>query len=124
MENNLVELRMPVDDLRGSNPVASINLPVEAQAEICEIANVAITGRTTSMLIRSPALPRRSTTEQIIEQSRNWSEFWDALVQLDDTSQQGDAFERVTQLYLQTQPEYQSKLRNVWRWSEMPIRNG
>ncbi|WP_210250098.1 restriction endonuclease, partial [Microvirga aerophila] len=72
------------------------------------------------MLVRSPALSRRSVTEQIIKQSRNWSEFWDALVQLDDISQQGDTFERLTQLYLQTQPEYQSKLRSVWRWSEVP----
>lgn len=72
------------------------------------------------MLIRSPLNSRRSVTEQIIGQSRDWSEFWDALVQLNDTSQQGDAFERLTQLYLQTQPEYQSKLRNVWRWSEVP----
>jgi superfamily II DNA or RNA helicase len=39
---------------------------------------------------------------------------------LEDTSQQGDAFERLTQLYLKIQPEYQSKLKNVWRWSEVP----
>src|SRR5919112_4169934 len=72
------------------------------------------------MLVRSPALSRRSATEQIIEHWRNWAEFWDALGQLSDTSQQGHAFERLTQLYLQTQPEYQSKLRSVWRWSEVP----
>jgi predicted helicase len=72
------------------------------------------------MLVRSPAISRRSTTEQIIERSRGWSGFWDAVVQLSDTSQQGDAFERLTQLYFQTQPEYQSKLRNVWRWHEVP----
>jgi predicted helicase len=72
------------------------------------------------MLVRSPALSRRSATEQIIKQSRDWSEFWDALLQINDTSQQGDAFERLTQLYLQAQLEYQSKLRSVWCWSEVP----
>ena len=41
------------------------------------------------MLVRSPALSRRSVTEQIIEQSRNWSEFWDALVQINDTRSKG-----------------------------------
>ena len=63
------------------------------------------------MLIRSPALSRRSATEQIIKQSQNWPEFCDALLQITDILQQGDTFERLTQLYLQTQPEYQSKLR-------------
>jgi hypothetical protein len=63
------------------------------------------------MLLRSPALSRRSVTEQIIKQSQNWPEFWDTLVQLKDTSQQGETFERLTQLYLQTRPEQQSKLR-------------
>jgi predicted helicase len=72
------------------------------------------------MLTRSPILSRRSASEQTIDRSRSWSEFWDALVQLKDTSQQGDTFERLTQLYLQTQPEYQSKLKSVWRWSEVP----
>jgi superfamily II DNA or RNA helicase len=72
------------------------------------------------MLVRSPVLSRRFATEQIIGQSRDWSEFWKALVDLNDTSQQGDAFERLTQLYLQNQPEYQSKLKTVWRWSEVP----
>jgi hypothetical protein len=62
------------------------------------------------MLVRSPALSRRSVTEQIIGQSRNWSELWDALLQLNDTSQQGETFERLTQLYLQTQPEYRMHL--------------
>jgi superfamily II DNA or RNA helicase len=72
------------------------------------------------MLVRSPVSSRRSATEQIIRQSCNWPEFWEALLKINDTAQQGDAFERLTQLYLQTQPEYQSKLRSVWRWSEVP----
>jgi len=73
------------------------------------------------MLVRSPAAVfRRSVTEQIIVQSRSWEEFWGAMLQLGDVAQQGDAFERLTQLYFQTQPEYQSKLRNVWRWIEVP----
>jgi ABC-type phosphate/phosphonate transport system ATPase subunit len=54
------------------------------------------------MLVRSPALSRRSVTEQIIEQSRNWSGYWDALLQFNETSQQGDAFERLTQLGIVT----------------------
>jgi hypothetical protein len=63
------------------------------------------------MQIQSPTVPRRSVTEQTIEQSRDWSEFWDTLLQINDISQQGDAFERLTQLYLKTQPEYPYKLR-------------
>jgi superfamily II DNA or RNA helicase len=37
----------------------------------------------------------------------------------------GDAFERLAQVYLQTEPEYQTKLKNVWLLDEVPagVRN-
>src|SRR5215207_8138775 len=63
---------------------------------------------------------RRSTTERLIGEAGNWTDFWDSLVASGDTAQQGAAFERLTQLLLQTQPEYRSKLKHVWLLSEVP----
>src|SRR3954452_10763623 len=58
---------------------------------------------------------RQRTTERLIGEAGNWAEFWDRLVASHDPALQGAAFERLTQLLLQTQPEYQSKLKHVWR---------
>src|SRR5215203_5997545 len=63
---------------------------------------------------------RQWTTERLIGEAGNWSEFWDRLVASNDTARQGAAFERLTHLLLQTQPEYQSKLKHVWLLSEVP----
>src|SRR5262249_20938740 len=44
---------------------------------------------------------------------RSWSDFWDRARNLSST-EKGLAFERLTQLYLQTAPEYRTELQNVW----------
>src|SRR5215213_10080815 len=69
---------------------------------------------------RSSRGSRRSTTERLIGEAGNWTDFWDRLVASGDTAQQGAAFDRLTQLLLQTQPEFQSKLKHVWLLSEVP----
>src|SRR5215203_3950943 len=63
---------------------------------------------------------RQWTTERLIGEAGNWTGFWDRLVASRDAAEQGAAFERLTQLLLQTQPEYQSKLKHVWLLSEVP----
>jgi hypothetical protein len=63
---------------------------------------------------------RQRTTERLIGEAGNWTGFWDRLVASNDAAQQGAAFERLTQLLLQTQPEYQLKLKHVWLLSEVP----
>jgi hypothetical protein len=37
------------------------------------------------------------------------------------TNSDGREFERLVQLYLQTQPEYRTKLRDVWLLNEVPV---
>src|SRR4051812_5948982 len=69
---------------------------------------------------RSSRGSRQSTTERLIREAGSWTGLWDRLVALNDAAQQGAAFERLTQLLLQTQPEYQSKLKHVWLLSEVP----
>jgi predicted helicase len=69
---------------------------------------------------RSSRRARQSTTEGLIRQAGNWTGLWDRLVASNDAAQQGAAFERLTQLLLQTQPEYQSKLKHVWLLAEVP----
>ena len=69
---------------------------------------------------RSSRGSRQSTTERLIREAGNWTGLWDRLVALNDAAQQGAAFERLTQLLLQTLPEYQSKLKHVWLLSEVP----
>src|SRR4051812_19917524 len=61
----------------------------------------------------------RSKSDGIIADATSWSDFGNSLLRL-SKSQQGAAFERLTQLLLQTQPEYQSKLKHVWLLSEVP----
>jgi predicted helicase len=63
---------------------------------------------------------RQQATEFLIDGAENWTAFWDRLVASGDAAHQGAAFERLTQLLLQTQPEYQSKLKHVWLLSEVP----
>src|SRR5215207_3599407 len=63
---------------------------------------------------------RQRTTERLIGEAGNWAEFRDRLVASKDAAQQGAAFERLTQLLVQTQPEDQVKLNHVWLLSEVP----
>src|SRR6476646_7452134 len=48
------------------------------------------------------------------------SEFWGGAKRLSSTSEKGAVFERLTQLYLQTAPEYQSELEHIWTLREVP----
>ena len=61
-----------------------------------------------------------SPVEQLICASASWDKYWGRVCGLPDHRAQGDAFERVTQLYLQTASEYRSKLRSVWRLEQVP----
>ena len=51
--------------------------------------------------------------DRLVVASPNWAAFW--TVPTSATSvDPGEAFERVTQLYLQSRPEYRTQLEHVW----------
>jgi predicted helicase len=55
-------------------------------------------------------------TDRLIGESRSWNDLWRQLCSgSQDNSAKGIVFERLTQLYLETKPEYQTKLSHVWR---------
>ena len=58
--------------------------------------------------------------DRFIASCASWSEFWEGTKRLSSTSEKGAAFERLTQLYLQTVPEYQSELAHIWTLREVP----
>ena len=65
---------------------------------------------------------REKTTispDHLITQCSSWDQFLDRTRNL-TKKQKGAAFERLTQLYLQTDPTYQSKLDKVWLLPEVP----
>lgn len=58
-------------------------------------------------------------TDKFIRQHASWAAFFDAATALPEKASgaspdKGKVFERLTQLYLKTNPEYQTKLREVW----------
>ena len=53
--------------------------------------------------------------KNLILSSSNWDEFFERLSALEKTKDKGDAFERFTQLYLQTAPKYRLLLQKVWK---------
>ena len=57
--------------------------------------------------------------DRIISESSDWSALFRNLVGL-PSKLAGDSFERLTQLYLQTHPEYRTQLSNVWLLEEVP----
>jgi superfamily II DNA or RNA helicase len=57
--------------------------------------------------------------DRLIAESPDWGAFWRRLVQ-ESPAKQGAAFERLTQLYLLSQPEYRTQLKAVWRLDEVP----
>jgi hypothetical protein len=59
-------------------------------------------------------------SNRLIAEARCWDDFWSALCTLKSGRERGDAFERLTQLYLQTAPEYRTQLRHVWLLNEVP----
>jgi superfamily II DNA or RNA helicase len=60
-----------------------------------------------------------SSPNRFIASCKSWNEFWDRARTLSKT-EKGIAFERLTQLYLQTAPEYRTKLENVWLLRDVP----
>ena len=55
------------------------------------------------------------TPNDLILSSSDWDEFFDRVSAQDETKDKGDVFERFTQLYLQTAPEYRLLLEKVWK---------
>ena len=60
-------------------------------------------------------------SDRFIASCASWSEFWEGTKRLSSTSEKGAVFERLTQLYLQTVPEYQSELEHIWTLREVPL---
>jgi len=58
--------------------------------------------------------------DRFIASCASWSEFWEGTKGLSSKKEKGDVFERLTQLYLQTVPEYQSELAHIWTLREVP----
>jgi predicted helicase len=50
---------------------------------------------------------------------RSWDDFWDRAKGLSG-KEKGLVFERLTPLYLQTAPEYRTKLQHVWLLRDVP----
>jgi predicted helicase len=57
--------------------------------------------------------------DRFIASCRSWNDFWDRARTLSNADK-GLAFERLTQLYLQTAPEYRSKLQHIWLLRDVP----
>ncbi len=51
-----------------------------------------------------------SSPDRFIASCRCWSDFWDRTTALASDVEKGNVFERLTQLYLETVPEYRAKL--------------
>ena len=58
-----------------------------------------------------------SRADRLILSSPDWATFWTALTTQSQVDP-GDAFERLTQLYLLSHPEYRTQLKHVWRVPE------
>src|SRR5689334_3271385 len=57
--------------------------------------------------------------DHLIVRCSDWESFCRKLEHL-SSKDQGSAFERLTQLYLRSHPEYRSLLKHVWRIPEVP----
>jgi predicted helicase len=57
--------------------------------------------------------------DRLIASCASWNEFWERTNKLSTDGKKGTAFERLTQLYLQTTPEYRAELRHVWTLREV-----
>ena len=60
-------------------------------------------------------------SDSVIRKAKSWSDLFSRLEQM-TPKDKGDVFERVVQLFLQTNPEYETQLANVWLLSEVPKR--
>jgi predicted helicase len=61
-----------------------------------------------------------SSADRFIASCGSGDEFWDRARKSSD-AEKGRAFERLTQLYLITAPEYRTKLQDVWLRPEVPV---
>ena len=51
-----------------------------------------------------------------VAKCKNWNEFFELTSSLKKNStEQGNYFERFTQLFLQTSPIYRTQFKNIWR---------
>ena len=57
--------------------------------------------------------------DRFIASCKSWDDFWDGARKLTGADK-GVAFERLTQLYLETAPEYRTKLQHVWLLRDVP----
>jgi predicted helicase len=60
------------------------------------------------------------SADRFIASCKSWNDFWDRAKKLSNT-EKGIAFERLTQLYLKTAPEYRTKLQDVWLLRNVPV---
>src|SRR5262249_39974630 len=58
--------------------------------------------------------------DRFIASCASWDDFFERARQLLAKGEQGAAFERLTQLYLQTTPEYRTALEHVWMLRDVP----
>ena len=58
-------------------------------------------------------------TDRFIASCNSWDSFWERTSKVSN-AEKGIAFERLTQLYLQTAPEYRTKLQHVWLLRDVP----
>jgi superfamily II DNA or RNA helicase len=61
-----------------------------------------------------------TAADRLIASCGSWDEFWDRARKLSE-AEKGSAFERLTQLYLKTTPEYRTKLQDVWLLRGVPV---
>ncbi len=72
-------------------------------------------------MIECDAMPSNTKPNSIIQNCLTWAHFVQAVSSLSKI-EKGRAFERLTQLYLQTKPEYQTTLKDVWRLADVPVK--
>ena len=62
-----------------------------------------------------------SLIDSKIANCKSWADFEQLVAAHEKTKDKGDLFERLTQLFLQTSPAYNSKIKNVW-WCNNPFK--
>jgi len=62
-----------------------------------------------------------NAVDRFIASCPSWEDFWHRTRRL-SKAEMGRTFERLVQLYLQTEPEYRTILRRVWTLRDVPAR--
>jgi hypothetical protein len=107
------------------NCIACTNTPVEAGGEIGDSV-YSYVFRLTNLTYATYAMCKMEAVPNGIS-SRPAYRFMQVLGRFLGSSEKavgsrkGSAFERLTQLYLKTAPEYRTKLQDVWLRSEVPV---